>query len=85
MSDLSTKKIRNMLAAHNDGVYLLNARDNLGEIVDFLLKLSNKMVEVLDYLLEQTIDQDLKHGVTLTEGEEDARQRALAVIANVAA
>ncbi len=26
-----------MLAAHNDGVYLLSARENIGEIVDFLL------------------------------------------------
>ena len=37
--------------------------------------------EALDYLLQQTIDQDLKHGITLTEGEEDARAKALAAIA----
>ncbi len=37
MSDLSIKKIRDMLAAHNDGVYLLSARENIGEIVDYLL------------------------------------------------
>lgn len=37
--------------------------------------------ESLDYLLQQTVDQDLKYGVTLSEGEEDARNRALVVIA----
>jgi hypothetical protein len=42
-------------------------------------------IAALDYLLQQTIDQDLKHGITLTEGEEDARRRALAVIAKVTA
>jgi hypothetical protein len=34
----------------------------------------------LDYLLEQTVDQDLKHGIALTEGEADARQQALEVL-----
>lgn len=37
--------------------------------------------EALDYLLEQTVDQDLKYGITLSEGEEHARAKALAVIA----
>jgi hypothetical protein len=37
MSDLTIQKIRDMLAAHNDGVYLLSARENIGEIVAFLL------------------------------------------------
>jgi len=35
----------------------------------------------LDYLLEQTVDQDLKYGIGLSEGEEDARAKALAAIA----
>lgn len=39
------------------------------------------LLEALDYLLEQTIDQDLKYGIALTEGEKDARQKALAAIA----
>jgi hypothetical protein len=39
------------------------------------------LLEALDYLLEQTIDQDLKYGIGLSEGEKDARQRALAAIA----
>ncbi|OWK39516.1 hypothetical protein [Fimbriiglobus ruber] len=43
-----------------------------------------RLVEALNYLLEQTVDQDLKHGITLSEGEEDARTKALAVIAEAA-
>ncbi len=46
--------------------------------------LLDEMRQALDYLLQQTVDQDLKYGITLTEGEEDARQRALAVIAKAA-
>jgi len=49
------------------------------------VKLCVELMEALDYLLQQTVDQDLKHGITLTEGEEDSRQQALAVIAKVAA
>ncbi len=37
MTDLTLDKIKNMLGAHNDGVYRLEARDNLGEIVGWLL------------------------------------------------
>jgi hypothetical protein len=43
-----------------------------------------RLLEALDYLLQQTVDMDLKHGITLSEGEEDARQKALAVIAEAA-
>jgi hypothetical protein len=42
-----------------------------------------ELVEALDYLLEQTVDMDLKYGIELSEGEEDARARALAIIAKV--
>jgi hypothetical protein len=38
----------------------------------------------LDYLLEQTVDMDLKYGIGLSEGEEDARQKALALFARAA-
>lgn len=38
----------------------------------------------LDYLLAQTVDQDLNHGIELSEGEEDARAQSLAVIAKCA-
>jgi hypothetical protein len=37
--------------------------------------------EALDYLLTQTVDQDLKYGIGLTEGEQDARAKALAALA----
>ena len=40
-----------------------------------------KLLEALDYLLTQTVDMDLKYGVTLSEGEEDARVKALSAIA----
>jgi hypothetical protein len=40
-----------------------------------------ELLEALDYLLEQTVDMDLKYGILLTEGEEDARAKALAIIA----
>lgn len=49
------------------------------------VKLCVELMQALDYLLQQTVDQDLKHGIALTEGEEDARQRALAIIARAAA
>ena len=42
-----------------------------------------ELVETLDYLLTQTVDMDLKYGFTLSEGEADARARALAIIAKV--
>lgn len=46
-----------------------------------LMAAAPDLLEALNYLLEQTIDQDLKSGVGLSEGEEDARQQALAAIA----
>lgn len=48
-----------------------------------LLKAAPKLLEALDCLLEQTVDMDLKHGIGLSEGEEDARAKALAAIAEV--
>ena len=41
-----------------------------------------KLLEALDYLLAQTVDMDLKYGITLSEGEEDARAKALSAIAD---
>jgi hypothetical protein len=40
-----------------------------------------KLLRALDYLLEQTVDMDLKYGITLSEGERDARAVALAAFA----
>lgn len=42
---------------------------------------AGELGEALDYLLQQTIDQDLNYGIGLTEGEQDARKKALAAIA----
>jgi hypothetical protein len=39
------------------------------------------LLEALDYLLEQTVDMDLKYGITLSEGELEARAMSLAAIA----
>jgi hypothetical protein len=44
-----------------------------------------ELLEALDYLLAQTVDEDLKYGIGLTEGEEDARAKAQAAIAKAAA
>lgn len=45
-----------------------------------LLCAAPDLLEALNYLMEQTIDMDQKYGVELSEGEEDARQKALAAI-----
>lgn len=42
-----------------------------------------ELFDALDYLLAQTVDMDLKHGITLTEGEEEARAKSLAIIAKL--
>lgn len=42
------------------------------------------LVEALDYLMEQTVDMDLAFGIELTEGENQAREMALAAIAEAA-
>lgn len=46
-----------------------------------LMTAAPKLLKALDYLLEQTVDQDLKYGIVLTEGEQEAREQALAAIA----
>ncbi|MFP1683374.1 hypothetical protein ACLD0W_12750 [Alloalcanivorax sp. C16-1] len=38
------------------------------------------LVDALNYLLEQTVDQDLANGIGLTEGEREARERSINVI-----
>ena len=35
------------------------------------------LADALEYLLSQTVDQDLAHGIELTEGEQDARKQAI--------
>jgi hypothetical protein len=46
-----------------------------------LMLAAPKLLEALNYLLAQTVDMDLKYGITLSEGEEDARSTALSAIA----
>lgn len=46
-----------------------------------LIAAAPELLEALDYLLEQSVDMDLKYGIGLSEGEEDARAKALAAIA----
>jgi hypothetical protein len=50
-----------------------------------LRKAAQQLLEALFYLLEQTIDMDLKYGIGLSEGEEEARVKSLAAIANATA
>lgn len=38
------------------------------------------LLEALEYLLQQTVDMDLSHGIGLTEGEQEARDKAIAAI-----
>jgi hypothetical protein len=47
-----------------------------------LIAAAPALLAALDYLLEQTVDMDLKYGIMLTEGEEEARTKALAAIAS---
>jgi hypothetical protein len=46
-----------------------------------LIAAAPELLEALDYLLQQTVDMDLKYGIGLSEGEEDARNKGLAAIA----
>ena len=41
----------------------------------------DELRDALDYLLTQTVDQDLKYGLTLSEGETEARDKAIIAIA----
>jgi len=43
----------------------------------------SELVETLEYLLAQTVDVDFKYGVALSEGEQDARARAAAIIGKI--
>src|SRR5258707_11879034 len=49
-----------------------------------LMVAAPKLLETLDDLLTRTVDMDLKYGITLSEGEEDARALALSAIAAAA-
>lgn len=40
-----------------------------------------EVLEALSYLKEQTVDMDIEYGIELTEGEEEARQKAIAALA----
>lgn len=45
------------------------------------LRATPKLLDALSYLLDQTVDADLRYGIGLSEGEADAREQALAAIA----
>jgi hypothetical protein len=44
-----------------------------------------ELVAALNYLLEQTVDMDLKYGTALSEGEVEAREQALVALAQARA
>lgn len=43
--------------------------------------ITSELIEALHLLLQETVDMDLKYGITLSEGEAEARAQALAAIA----
>lgn len=43
--------------------------------------ITSELIEALHVLLQETVDMDLKYGITLSEGEEEARAKALSAIA----
>ena len=45
------------------------------------LAVAPRLLEALHYLLAETVDMDLKYGIGLSEGEEDARGMALSAVA----
>ena len=51
------------------------------ETINQLYVSHNKLLEALDYLLRMTVDDDVNHGIALTEGEQDASDKARAAIA----
>ncbi|MBK1883677.1 hypothetical protein JIN85_14765 [Luteolibacter pohnpeiensis] len=55
--------------------------DGLEYLAPNTTKREEALAQALTYLLEQTVDQDLAHGIELTEGEKDAREIALLALA----
>lgn len=45
-----------------------------------LLVAAPLLAEALEYLLQQTVDMDLAYGIELTEGEAEAREKAIAAM-----
>lgn len=60
---------------------VIDLRDTPSVASQPLIESAPELLEALSYLLEQTVDMDLKYGIGLSEGEEDARAKALHVIA----
>lgn len=50
-----------------------------------LIAAAPELLAALDYLLAQTVDMDLEYGIGLTEGEQDARTKALDAITKATA
>lgn len=46
MIDLTLAKIKNMLGAHHDGIYRLQARQNLAEIVGWLVEENERLRDI---------------------------------------
>lgn len=70
-------RIDGICTMHGVGEWLTPERKAIAR----LLCAAPKLRAALDYLLEQTVDMDLKNGIELTEGEKEARAQALAAIA----
>lgn len=75
MNDLCLEKIKNMLGAHDDGIYALEARDNLYDIVSYLvmeieindaaLNLSRTVLKSIEYdasLIKEATGREMDMG-----------------------
>jgi len=62
---------------------IVREADNLIKTLPAVYHSAPALFDALHYLLEQSVDMDLKHGITLSEGEQYAREKALAVFAHI--
>lgn len=79
MDDIKKIRERGSLATsgYARGVTITLPMSKMTAILDTI----DEFKDALDYLLSQTVDADLEHGIGLTEGETMAREQALAALA----
>ncbi|MGE4194693.1 MAG: hypothetical protein AB7E51_15005 [Pseudodesulfovibrio sp.] len=74
--------IDDMAERHDNHIHLSGGGHEAEEVaVVRFFNSTTKLLTALDTLLTETVDMDLKHGISLSEGEAFAREQALAAIA----